>query len=143
MMYVRFVTPLRDPDTGAETGFFRASWYLRRVGCPNWIHEELDQQFDWFNENLPVPERVERHFRRRNSIYGVCWFRPDARECIARARYCAWLINEGGVPVAAIKLRRPREVLWRDDHQLVLRPTSDTPTAFTGRSFVERPRYMG
>ena len=135
-MYVRFVTPLRDPDTGAETGFFRARWYLRRVGCPDWIQTELDQQFDWFNEHLPMPGRVERQFRRRSSISGVCWFRPGATECIERARYCAWLISEGGVPVVAIKLRRPREILWRDDHQLVIRPTADTPQAFRGERFV-------
>ncbi len=135
IMYVRFVTPLRDRRSGAETGFFRASWYLSRTGCSRWIHNELDTQFDWFNAHLPVPDRVAHHFKRRNSVYGVCWFHPDARECIARARYCAWLINEGGVPVETVRLRRPREVIWRDDHQIVVRPTPDTPRAFTGPEF--------
>jgi len=134
-MYVRFVTPLIDFCTGVETGFFRASWYLRRVGCPAWIHSELDQQFDWFNEHLPVPSRVARHFRRRNSVHGVCWFQPAAKECIERARYCAWLIGEGGLPVQPIKLLRPREIIWRDDHQIVVRPTHDTPKAFAGGRF--------
>lgn len=139
IMYVRFVTPLRDRATGAETGFFRASWYLRRVGCPDWIHRELEYQFGWFNEHLPVPNRVQRQFRRgRASIAGVCWFRSEARECIERARYCAWLISEGGVPVAPIKLRSPREIIWCDDHQLVIRPDSDTPQAFPGQRFIER-----
>jgi hypothetical protein len=138
IMYVRFVTPLRDGMTGAETGFFRASWYLRRVGCPRWIHRELDEQFDWFNEHLPVPGRVGRHFKRRNSFYGVCWFQPEARECIERARYCAWLISEGGVPVEPVKLRSPREIIWRDAHQVVVRPSPDGPRAFTGPKFRER-----
>ncbi|WP_031234967.1 hypothetical protein [Asticcacaulis sp. AC402] len=134
-MYVRFVTPLRDRTTGAETGFFRASWYLREVGCPDWIHRELDLQFDWFNAHLPIPGRVGRHFKRRGSVYGVCWFQPDATECIQRARYCAWLVSEGGVPVQAIKLAQPREIIWRDDYQLVVRPDPDTPLAFSGRRF--------
>ncbi|HVZ29249.1 MAG TPA: hypothetical protein VG839_02575 [Asticcacaulis sp.] len=138
LMYVRFVTPLRDGMTGAETGFFRASWYLRRVGCPGWIHRELDQQFHWFNRHLPVPDRVARHFKRRNSIYGVCWFQPDARECIERARYCAWLIGEGGIPVEPIKLRGPREVIWHDAHQAVIRPSRDIPLAFGRGRFRER-----
>lgn len=134
-MYVRFVTPLRDHMTGAETGFFRASWYLSRTDCPDWIRHELDSQFDWFNQYLPIPGRVSRHFKRRGSIHGVCWFHPAAGECIERARYCAWLISEGGVPVQAIKLDSPREVIWRDDHQIVVRPTPDTPQAFAGQRF--------
>ncbi len=133
-MYVRFVTPLRDPATGAETGLFRASWFLSRTNCPDWIHAELDTQFDWFNPNLPIPGRVARYFKRRSPVRGVCWFRPDARECIERARYCAWLIREGGVPVAAIKLRQPGEILWRDDYQLVVRPEPHMPAAFSGRA---------
>ena len=140
-MYVRFVTPLRDPATGAETGFFRASWYLDRVGCPDWINNELEDQFTWFNRNLRVPRqltRPSRSQRRRTDLTGVCWFRPEALECIDRARYCAWLITEGGVPVAKITLGRPRIVIWEDDHQLVIPPQDDTPQAFPGRRFVER-----
>ena len=128
-MYVRFVTPLRDPATGAETGFFRAAWYLDEVGCPEWIDQELEAQFDWFNANLAIPETIRG---------GVCWFRPEACECIERARYCAWLINESGVPVETIRLRRPGSVLWRDDHQLVVRPDAATPRAFAGRAYPGR-----
>ncbi|MER8415985.1 hypothetical protein [Mesorhizobium sp. M1329] len=130
IMYVRFVTPLIHPASRVETGFFRASWYLYRNGCPNWIQSELEDQFDWFNHHLPSPGRVGRHFKRRNSIWGVCWFNPDAREAISRARYCAWLIEEGGLPVRSITSSRQREVLWRDAHQIVAKPTADLPKAF-------------
>ena len=135
IMYVRFVTPLIHPDSGLETGFFRASWYLHRTGCPDWIHDELEGQFSWFNRHLPIPKRVAHHFKRRNSIYGVCWFQSQARECIERARYCAWLISEGGVPVAAVKMKTPREVIWRDDHQIVVSPRSAMPKAFASDRF--------
>ncbi len=134
-MYMRFVTPLRDQATGAETGFFRASWYLQKIGCAGWILAELDAQFDWFNEHLPVPGRMARYFKRRHPVRGVCWFRPEATECIERSRYCAWLISEGGVPVEQIVLRRPREIIWCDDHQLVVRPDGDDPLAFVAGSF--------
>jgi hypothetical protein len=131
-MYVRFVTPLIHPESGAECGFFRASCYLRRIDCPDWIHAELREQFGWFNDNLPMPRHVVRHFTRRDSLHGVCWFRSGARECIDRARYCAWLITEGGLPVEAIKLREVRELIWRDDHQIVT-PSRRAPRAFRGR----------
>ena len=131
-MYVRFVTPLRDPATGAETGFFRARWYLNEIGCPEWIQAELDHQFGWFGDHLAVPKRLCRPSWRRGSLRGVCWFRPEATECISRARYCAWLINEGGLPVRLLRLHAPREVIWRDDLQLVVRPDATTPRAFAG-----------
>ncbi|MBZ9674842.1 hypothetical protein [Mesorhizobium sp. ES1-1] len=55
---------------------------------------------------------------------------PDAREAISRARYCAWLIEEGGLPVRPITSTRHREILWRDAHQIVAKPTDDLPKAF-------------
>jgi len=140
-MYVRFVTPLIHPDSGVETGLFRASWYLYRTGCPDWIHNELDSQFDWFNVHLPIPGRVAHHFKRRQSVYGVCWFRSATRECIERARYCAWLVTEGGIPVETVKLLHAREVIWRDDHQVVLKPKADMPRAFSGERFAIQRRY--
>lgn len=130
IMFVRFVTPLIHPSSRVETGFFRASWYLYRNGCADWILSELDSQFDWFNAYLPVPGRIGRHFKRRNSIWGICWFDPDAAEAISRARYCAWLIEEGGLPVRSIRTPGQREIIWRDAHQIVSKPTDDLPRAF-------------
>lgn len=129
-MYVRFVTPLIHPDSKVEAGFFRASWYIYRRGCPRWITQELESQFAWFNRHLPIPERVGRQFKRRNPIHGICWFDPAATEAISRARYCAWLIEEGGLPVRDIRSVPRREVIWRDAHQIVVKPTDDLPRAF-------------
>jgi hypothetical protein len=129
-MYLRFVTPLIHPKSRVESGFFRASWYIYRHGAPEWILSELNEQFDWFNEHLPMPERVSRHFRRRSSIHGICWFDSDAKEAISRARYCAWLLEEGGLPVRTITTAGEREIIWRDAHQIVSKPTADLPRAF-------------
>ncbi|WP_298281155.1 hypothetical protein [uncultured Bradyrhizobium sp.] len=72
-----------------ESGFFRASWYLYRNDCPDWIRQALSDEFDWFSRHLPIPGRIARHFKRRDSIHGICWFDPDAREAISRARAIA------------------------------------------------------
>lgn len=130
-MYVRFVTPLIDPDSRVECGFFRSSWYLEQLGAPDWIQYELHQEFNWFNDNLDAPSRVERRFRRRRTLIGVCWFRASARECISRAYHCAWLISEAGLPVEVITLRNPREFIWQDDLQVVTLARV-VPRAFRG-----------
>lgn len=132
IMYVRFVTPLIDPDARVECGFFRSYWYVERLGAPEWLMLELRIQFAWFNDELDAPGRVVRHFRRRRSLYGVCWFRSSARECISRARYCAWLISEAGLPVEAITAHCLRETIWQDDLQVVA-PARMAPRVFDHR----------
>jgi hypothetical protein len=131
-MYVRFVTPVIDPDSRVGCGFFRAAWYLEEIDCPSWIQSELDQQFDWFRANLPVPERVARPVGRGVSRHGVCWFRPSAKECISRSHYCAWLFSEAGLPVEMLRARQVQDVIWCDEHQIVtLAPVG--ARAFRGR----------
>ena len=70
-MYLRFVTPLIHPRSRVESGFFRASWYIHQTDCPDWIRQELSDQFRWFSQHLPIPGRIARHFKRRDSIWGV------------------------------------------------------------------------
>ncbi len=131
VMHLRFVTPLIHPRSRVEAGFFQASWYLYRNRCPGWILAELEREFDWFNEQLPIPGRIARHFKRRNSVWGICWFSDDATEMISRARYCAWLVEEGGLPVRELRVTRQREILWRDAYQIVSKPTPELPRAFS------------
>ncbi|UPT95065.1 hypothetical protein J4G48_0038480 [Bradyrhizobium barranii subsp. apii] len=49
---------------------------------------------------------------------------------LSAARYCAWLLEEGGLPVRTITTSRQREVIWRDAHQIVTKPSADLPKAF-------------
>ena len=129
-MYMRFVTPLVDPDTRVECGYFRSAWYLYQNGAPQWVLSELEREFAWFSKHLPIPGRLGRVFKRRRSIWGICWFAPSFDEGISRAHYCAWLLEEGGLPVKVIKVARLREIIWHDSRQIVSKPTASTPKAF-------------
>ena len=131
-MYIRYVLPWRDPDSRVEAGFFRAAYDVARGEdrVPGWIRAELRRELDWFDERLPVPYRVCRSFKRRRTIHGICWFRPQADEAIDRARYAGWLMTEAGVPVREIRASRLEEVLWRDDQQVVAKPGRGLPVAF-------------
>jgi hypothetical protein len=131
-MYIRFVLPWRDPDSRVEAGFFRAASDVASAEdrVPEWIRAELWREINWFNAQLPIPRRIVREFRRRRAIHGICWFRPEAGEAINRARYAGWLMTEAGVPVREIRTSRLREVIWRDDYQVVAKPGRGLPVAF-------------
>ena len=117
-----------------------AELVIKKGGGHPWmtIYEEVKIMADWFDQHLPIPGRVGRHFKRRNPIWGICWFHPDAKEAISRARYCAWLLEEGGLPVRTITTTHQREVIWRDAHQIVTKPSANLPKAFPERGSARR-----
>lgn len=129
-MYVRFVSPRIDPYTGAELGFMQTHRYITRSETPKWVLSELRLQFDWYNRHLCVPEKLGRHFKRRNSIWGICWFKPEAKECLERAHYCAWLFREASCPIRMIKADIRKEIIWQDENQILCKATKDVPRAF-------------
>ena len=77
-MYIRFTIPSyadRTPD-GSATGIFRAVWQLAvDYRFEDWAFAVLDDDLDWFQEHLPVPNNVR-------GGRALCWFRPEAREVI-------------------------------------------------------------
>lgn len=130
-MYFRYVLPVRDPRTRAEAGLFgRAYDVARDERVPDWLRDALRSELGWFDDRLAVPERLSRRFRRRGTIHGICWFRPEAGEAITRARYAAWLMTEAGVPVSEIRIDDPGERIWQDAMQVVAKPGGHVPVAF-------------
>ena len=131
-MYLRFVVSERDKWTGAERGFFgpaiAVKYWERRA--PAWIREQICEELDWFNEHLDAPKKLERSAGRRGSVYGVCWFRPEAVEAVSRARYVGWLLTEAGIPVRGLRRAHPGEIIWKDDMQVVAKPPRDLPLLF-------------
>lgn len=143
-MFLRFVTNLplaqnidltdRPVDrialqnANVSVGFFRAyDRVMESASAPKWLRAELENEMAWFDRNLRAPKRLtvkRRRFRRRRDLPGVCWFRPEAREHIRRARYVAWLLTEADAPVREIRSRNPGEVIWNDAHQIVATPTA-------------------
>ena len=130
-MYIRFVLSGRDPYAGVEEGFFRHAYSVARdENTPEWLQDELRRELDWFDEYLDVPGRLWRTFKRRGTVYGVCWFRPEAKEAVQRARYATWLMEEAGTPTREIRAWHPGEIMWRDPLQIVAKPARDMPRGF-------------
>ncbi|MBM7067783.1 hypothetical protein [Actibacterium sp. 188UL27-1] len=87
----------------------------------------MRRELDWFNDNLDEPNRLWLRPNRKGEQAGICWFRPTAREHIARAHYMAWLLQEMDVPIQTLRLREPGPLLWEDEHQVVAIVPRDLP----------------
>ena len=123
-MFLRFVTAEIDRATRVETGVFSAAYdlyYSERL--PAYERERLRDIFDWFNLYLKEPTRFYRTSRRPRGA--ICWFRPTAREHIARAHEMAAVLEENDTPVWQIKAAKVGYVVYEDEHQVVAEPVAD------------------
>ena len=126
-MFLRFVTAEIDPDSGVEAGVFVAAyrlWYSD--GLPDYEDERLGDLIDWFNLNLRRPSRFSKSSRRWwRPGRAICWFRPTAREHLARVHEMAGILEENGVLVRQVKSPRVGYVVYEDEHQVVAEPFAD------------------
>jgi hypothetical protein len=121
-MYLRFTIPSdgeRTP-TGSAAGIFRAAGRLRDAyRFDTWEHQWLCEDFDWFNEHLPVPTDIRRG-------HAVCWFKPEARAMISRVWRMAALIERVGIAVRVYRKRRAGTIVYEDDFQVSAVPWRTT-----------------
>jgi len=71
----------------------------------DWAFAVLDDDLNWFQEHLPVPNNVR-------GGRALCWFRPEAREVISRAWQMAKLVESAGIPVRVYRKVRPGTVVY-------------------------------
>jgi len=122
-MFVRFVTPIIHPESGVATGLFRAFGFYEDEGLiPDCYQDRLDELFDWFNENLPVPDRLSRAIGRFRIAFGVCWLKPSVVEHIRYMWDLAAIYEASGIPVRFLTTSRPGYLLYEDDFQIVAEP---------------------
>ena len=125
-MYLRFVIAEIDSDSGVEAGVFVAAYRLwRGNSLPDYEDERLRDIMVWFNRNLRMPSRFSRSSRRSRPRSAVCWFRPTAREHLARAHEMVNILEENGVFVRRIKAPKVGYVVYEDEHQVVAEPVAD------------------
>jgi hypothetical protein len=131
-MYVRFITPWRG-RRGVDYGLFGAAGDCARDrGIDAALREAIWIELDWFAANLPVPKPRVFLVKSRRRWYpdGICWFVDEARDMIARAFTLASLLRECGVSATKVATRRPGQILYRDDFQIVAKPEAATPVVW-------------
>jgi hypothetical protein len=126
-MFIRLVVPSRDEDCHCLTGVFQAAYRLSDHGRFTDGEQGLfDSLCRWFNVRLPVPARLARSRRPHAHCNAVCWFKPDAGECIRRVRQLAALLDQHGVATEELRTRRPGYVVYEDAYQVVAVPFRST-----------------
>ena len=132
-MYIRFISPERASRGRGYYGVFQAAFDLVYDDCtPDFVYAPVREILDWFNDNLPAPTGRDFRVRSRKRWHadGICWFRDDAQEMIARAHLLALLVSEWHVPIVTLTTRHPGQILYRDDYQVVAKPHAATPIAW-------------
>ena len=122
-MFVRFVTPIVHPRSRVACGLFRAfSLYEDDGLIPECYDDRIEELCDWFNANLPVPDRLSRPIGRFRIVYGISWLRPSATEHISYMWDLAVVYEACGIPVELLTTSYPGHILYEDDFQIVAEP---------------------
>lgn len=127
-MYLRFIAPAAPgrysvTRSSVAPGLFGPAgdlWWSSTEPTPALI--AIRRELDWFNANLPVPNRLGVKSKGRWYRDGVCWFRDSARDMLGHAYALATLIEDCGIAIERILARDPGQILYRDDYQVVAKP---------------------
>jgi hypothetical protein len=118
--FVRYVTDARTAHGDVLAGPFQAAKRLEDSGDLDPIDAAwLEELRTWFADRLDRPARFSLRSGYREPKHGVCWFRPSAREHLAKAAELAALLARNGVRVVRVESARPGHVVWADDEQIV------------------------
>jgi len=115
-MFLRFVRLHPQGDHARDQGVFHAIGALRDAGLLRDYHEAaMKEAREWFNEELPVPDS----FGGRRNTAGICWFKPDARDAIARIRIYISVLEDCGIVTDMLTSRDPGCIVYEDRYQVV------------------------
>ena len=122
-MFVRFSTPIIDPDAHSTSGIFHAvSLLCEREPVDECLRQWMEESCDWFNEHLPVA-----NLRDAPAGRAICWFKDSAQWFIGRARELSAYLQECGVPVRQVTTRRPGYIYYEDRYQVAAVPFRAAP----------------
>ena len=123
-MFIRFVSSEIDEDSHVSAGLFCAVSQLSWTdGLPQYEFDALSELRDWFDIHLKSPI----HHLPRTCRYerAVCWFKPTAREHLARAWEMIAILERNDVLIWTIRSRKTGYVYYEDEAQVFAEPFDD------------------
>lgn len=116
-MYLRFVFAKPEKGTNRYVGIL----HERRYG--GWGQARIAEIYGWFRKNLKRPPLVAFSQDR-----ALCWFKPEARECLERIVELAHILQRRGERIWHLRTRYPGLVTYEDQHQVVAIPAAEFPS---------------
>ncbi len=131
-MYLRFVYMKSVAGLRAREGIFQAAGELADDPLTDpVVVDRVDRLRIWFADNLDLPGRFSKTSSKGyfdKDTKGLSWFKPSAREHIARAFELKSILDEYGYAIEVLKTCRIGYVVYEDEHQIVAEPFADTIT---------------
>jgi hypothetical protein len=119
-MFIRFIVAADSDSPWYANGVIAESCWLRDDGfLEDYQVEVVNAAFDWFNNHLPCPPFSKNLESGEWSPKAVSWFLPTAREPISMIWELVAVLRDFGTPVQLIRTKRPGEIVYRDDFQVV------------------------
>jgi hypothetical protein len=123
-MFIRFISSEIDERSQVAAGLFCAASDLRWSDeLPDYEFDALSALRDWFNIYLESPfdhlPRISRYMR------AICWFKPTAREHLARAWEMVGILERNDVLIWTIRSRKTGYVYYEDAAQIFAEPFDD------------------
>ena len=120
MSFLRFVATTRQQPYGASTGpFLLALEMTEDSEQPVYYRRPLREHLDWFNANLPAPDKFHLRLSQTSTGIGVCWFKDGAAEHISRMREMCFVLVEIGYPIDFRWAAQPGRLVYEDVFQIV------------------------
>lgn len=128
-MFLRFVIPENDPDSGKRQGLFQAISDLQYEARLTVEEEDLYNDLRrWFNEHLERPTRFSRASRHNPSNVAISWFKDSATSHISKMRELAAILETHDIAVEVIQTDRPGYIVYEDNYQVCAEPFRETKT---------------
>ena len=109
----------QHPDSRSDTGvFIVASELTASAELEPYQRERLEELLDWFNENLPVPERLAEPGQNRV----LSWFKPTTTAALDRMWELVAILKDAGEPVELLKSSDPGVILDEEEYQVLAQP---------------------
>jgi len=124
-VYLRFVIPELNEDSGRELGVFHAVGNLREQGKLSQHEEdEHDPIRAWFSANLERRFTTSKPPLYRKKNKAISWFKDSAQQHLAKVRALVAILENHDVPVRMVKSNRVGYIVYEDEFQVIAEPFS-------------------
>ena len=126
-MYLRFVVPENDEESGREMGVFTAGGILNDNGKLYDYEIKLRKQIlTWFTNNLEVPDVQASESNYYAKPTAISWFKSSAATHISKMREYIEILKAHDIHVKQLVTERPGKIVYEDEYQVAAIPFKDT-----------------